>query len=92
MERGAGNNRQSEAVTANDIIHDLLANPYPYDLMRIRQAAENYFDEEEAMGNMEVYCTAEFAMKARADWQAAQDAAKEWLDNNPIEVTHSVLP
>jgi hypothetical protein len=72
-------------MTANDIIHDLLANPYPHDLMDIRQAANTYTSETSAMADMETYCTEAFAMKARADWQAAQDAAKEWLKNNPIK-------
>jgi hypothetical protein len=53
--------------------------------MDIRRAANTYTSETSAMADMETYCTEAFAMKARADWQAAQDAAREWLENNPIK-------
>ena len=66
-------------MTAKDIIQDLLNHPYPYDLIALRLKASKYASEEAAKDDMDAYCTSEFAMKARMDWQAAQDAAREWL-------------
>jgi len=74
-------------MTAEDIIHDLLEHPYPHDLMAIRSQAAKYSSEAEAMIEMDAYCAESFAMKARADWQNAQDAAREWLKNNQDPLT-----
>lgn len=68
-------------MTAEDIIQDLLDNPYPHDLIQARLKASKYSSEEAAKKHLTIYCTTEFAMKARADWQSAQAAAKEWLKN-----------
>jgi hypothetical protein len=71
----------SGSVTAVEIVSALLENPYPHDLMEIRRAVNTYTSEMSAMADLETYCTGAFALKARAHWQAAQDAAREWLSS-----------
>jgi hypothetical protein len=68
-------------VTAEQIVADLLANPYPHDLMNIRREVNTYTSETSAMDDLETYCTEAFALKARAHWRTAQDAAREWLSS-----------
>jgi hypothetical protein len=70
---------QHEYETARDIIADLLNHPYPYDLMAIRKEAARYDSETSAMVEMDAYCTEEAALKARADWNNAQETAKKFL-------------
>lgn len=73
------------SVTAVQIVTDLLANPYPHDLMAVRRKIEREYghgcgvDEDMAREEMDTYCTEEFMLDARAKWKAAQDAAREWL-------------
>jgi hypothetical protein len=75
------------SVTAVQIVTDLLANPYPHDLMAIRRNIEREYghgcgvDEDMAREEMDTYCTEEFMLDARAKWKAAQDAAREWLSS-----------
>jgi hypothetical protein len=71
----------ASSVTAAQIVTDLLANPYPHDLMEIRRDVNTYASETSAMADLETYCTEAFALKARAGWRAAQDAAREWLSS-----------
>jgi hypothetical protein len=67
-------------MTAAKIVADLLANPYPHDLMAIRREVEREWgDEEVAREEMDAYCTHEALIDARKKWTAAQDAAREWL-------------
>jgi hypothetical protein len=73
------------SVTAAEIVAALLANPYPYDLMAIRRAVNTYTSETSAMADLETYCTEAFALKARAGWQAAQNAAREWLSSQNVQ-------
>ncbi len=48
------------SVTAVQIVADLLANPYPHDLMAIRREVEREWgDEEVAREEMHAYCTHE---------------------------------
>ena len=75
----------ASSVTAAQIVADLLENPYPHDLIEIRRAVNTYTSETSAMADLESYCTEAFALKARADWQAAQDAAREWLSSQNAE-------
>lgn len=70
---------KSELNAAKNIIADLLANPYPHDLMAIRLKASKYGSETAAMADMEAYCTEEFMLKARADWNTSQETAKAYL-------------
>jgi hypothetical protein len=70
------------SVTAAQIVADLLQYPYPHDLIEIRRAVNTYTSETSAMADLETYCTEAFALKARAEWRAAQDAAREWLEAN----------
>lgn len=70
------------SVTAVQIVADLLANPYPHDLMAIRREVEReWADEEVAREEMDAYCTHEALMDARRKWTAAQDTAREWLSS-----------
>lgn len=75
------------SVTAEQIVKDLLANPYPHDLMAIRRKIEREYghgcgvDEDMAREEMDTYCTENFMLEARAKWKAAQDAAREWLSS-----------
>jgi len=66
-------------MTANDIIENLLNNPYPHDLMRIRKLAESYETEEDAREMMEAYCTTEFLVDALHKHYSAHDLAWGWL-------------
>ena len=76
------------SVTAAQIVADLLANPYPHDLMAIRRKAEReWLDEEVAREEMDAYCTHEAMMDARRKWTASQDAAREWLSSQNDEMT-----
>ena len=80
-------------TTANDstqpvqIVTDLLAHPYPHDLMAIRRKVEREYghgcgiDEDMAREEMDTYCTEEFMFDARRKWQAAQSAARDWLSS-----------
>lgn len=77
------------SVTAAQIVIDLLANPYPHDLMAIRREVEREWgDEEVARQEMDAYCTHEAMMEARQKWTAAQDAAREWLSPQNDESIH----
>jgi hypothetical protein len=74
------------SVTAVQIVTDLLANPYPHDLMAIRHEVNmSYGTDEEgeqmARAEMDTYCTEDFMIDARHKWKAAQDAAREWLSS-----------
>jgi hypothetical protein len=70
------------SVTAAQIVADLLASPYPYNLMAIRREVEREWgDEEVAREEMDAYCTHEALIDARQKWTAAQDAAREWLSS-----------
>jgi hypothetical protein len=70
------------SVTAVQIVTDLLANPYPQDLMAIRREVEREWgDEEVAREEMDTYCTENFMLEAREKWKAAQDAARDWLSS-----------
>ena len=73
------------------IIRDLLAHPYPYHLMAIRRKVRIDFDEDEgsARRDMDVYCTKEFAMKARADWSYAVNRAQAFLAVLPPQPSDS---
>jgi len=79
------------SVTAVQIVTDLLANPYPHDLMAIRRKIEREYghgcgvDEDMAREEMDTYCTEEFMLDARAKWKAAQDAAREWLSSQNVQ-------
>ena len=74
------------SVTAAQIVADLLANPYPHDLMAIRREVEREWESEEvAREEMDAYCTHEAMMEARRKWTAAQDAAREWLSSQNAE-------
>ena len=75
---------ESELLQAKNIIADLLANPYPHDLIAIRLKASKYASETSAMADMETYCTNEFMLKARADWNATQETAREWLKKGTL--------
>lgn len=66
-------------MTAKTIIKLLLDNPYPHDLMKIRQSAENYFSEEEAKNKMVVYCTDKHLCDAFHKHYAAVDTAQKWM-------------
>jgi hypothetical protein len=67
-------------VSAAKIVADLLANPYPHDLMAIRREVEREWgDEETAREEMDAYCTHKVMMDARQKWIAAQEAARAWL-------------
>jgi hypothetical protein len=69
-------------VPATKIVADLLANPYPHDLMAIRREIEREWgDEETAREEMDTYCTHEAMMDARRKWTEAQDAARAWLSS-----------
>lgn len=69
-------------VPATKIVADLLANPYPHDLMAIRREVEREWgDEETAREEMDAYCTHEAMMDARRKWTEAQDAARAWLSS-----------
>jgi hypothetical protein len=67
-------------MEAKDIVQLLLDNPYPHDLMKIRQTAENYFSEEEARNKMEAYCTTEFLIDALHKHYAAHRTAHAWME------------
>jgi len=70
------------SVTAAQIVADLLANPYPHDLMAIRREVEREWgDEEVAREEMDAYCTHGALIDARQKWTAAQDAARKWLSS-----------
>lgn len=75
------------SVTAVQIVTDLLANPYPQDLMAIRRKIEREYghgrgvDEDMAREEMDTYCTEQVMLDARAKWKAAQNAAREWLSS-----------
>lgn len=66
-------------MTAEDIIHDLLENPYPHDLVAIRKLADSYGSEEEAKEKMIAYCTTKFLIDALNEYYAARNMAKDWL-------------
>jgi hypothetical protein len=67
-------------VSADKIVADLLANPYPHDLMAIRREVEREWgDEETAREEMDAYCTHKVMMDARQKWLAAREAARAWL-------------
>jgi hypothetical protein len=71
-------------VTATQIVTDLLANPYPHDLMSIRREVERVYgrdNEEAARAEMDAYCTQDALLEARRKWVDAQDAAREWLSS-----------
>lgn len=70
---------ERELNAAKNIITDLLENPYPHDLIKIRKDAAGYTSEEYAAEDMEAYCTEEAALKARAEWKLAQEIAREFL-------------
>jgi hypothetical protein len=66
-------------MNAEDIIQNLLNNPYPHDLMKIRKLAESYETEEDAKERMVAYCTTEFLVDALHEHYAAQNLAWGWL-------------
>lgn len=78
------------SVTAAQIVADLLQYPYPHDLLEIRRAVNTYTSETSAMADLETYCTEAFALKARAEWRAAQDAAREWLSSQNINYPENI--
>jgi hypothetical protein len=69
--------RQLEEALAN-----LLANPYPHDLMAIRIEVEREWggDEEVAQEEMDAYCTQEYMLEAREKWKSAENAARKLLN------------
>lgn len=75
------------SVTAAQIVADLLANPYPHDLMAIRREIEReWCDEEVAREEMDAYCTHDALINARQKWTASQNAAREWLSSQNDQV------
>ena len=76
-----------ESIT---IIRDLLAHPYPHDLMEIRREVREFgANEAEARKWINAYCTEEFAMKARADWDYAVHRAEAFLAALPPQPSDS---
>jgi len=73
-----------------DLIAALLANPYPHDLMAIRHEVSTSYGtdsdaEEWARCEMEAYCTEHHMLEARRKWIAAQDSARQWMQNQPVK-------
>jgi hypothetical protein len=71
------------------IITDLLANPYPHDLIAIRGEVERNYggledSEKVAAVEMDTYCTYNFMMDARQKYTEAQDAAHKWLSHQAL--------
>lgn len=50
----------------------LLENPYPHDLMKIRENANSFDDEESAKENMENWCSQRFCDDAMENHQDAK--------------------
>lgn len=81
----------ADAITrrTREIIAELLANPYPHDLIAIRREVERdwWGDEEIAREEMDCYCTQESMLEARRKATAAQDAAREWLSSQNTQLS-----
>ena len=69
--------RQLEEALTN-----LLANPYPHDLMAIRLEVEREWggDETAAKEEMDTYCTQEYMLEAREKWKSAENVARKLLN------------
>lgn len=69
--------RQLEEALTN-----LLANPYPHDLIAIRLEVEREWggDEKVAQEEMDTYCTREYMLEAREKWKSAENAARKLLN------------
>ena len=68
---------------AAKVIEDLYKNPFPYDLLRVRNQVDEDYDNNEAAAKEEMacYCSQDFLTKALTSHYEAQMNAAEWLKN-----------